>query len=146
VSQIVVDSSLAVKWELPEDDSATAQALLEQWVTDNIVRVVPSWFACEIANVFFQRLKGGEITQAAAERSYYRIIRAVSPFGFDPAVGARALVIAQQTRQRASYDAHYVALAEQLGCDLWTADERFWRAVHDDFPFVKWLGNVQART
>jgi predicted nucleic acid-binding protein len=37
----------------------------------------------------------------------------------------RAIEIAALTGQRASYDSHYLALAERLGCELWTADDRF---------------------
>ena len=43
----------------------------------------------------------------------------------DPNVHARAMQIAGQLRQGAVYDAHYLALADILGCEYWTADERF---------------------
>ena len=40
----------------------------------------------------------------------------------------RALESATDLQQGAVYDAHYLALAEDFGCELWTADQRFHRA------------------
>jgi predicted nucleic acid-binding protein len=44
----------------------------------------------------------------------------------------------------AVYDTHYLALADILGCDLWTADERFFNSVKEQQPRVKWLGEFKA--
>ena len=38
----------------------------------------------------------------------------------------------------AAYDSYYLALAEALECDLWTADRRLLNAV--DLPWVRWVG------
>ncbi len=37
-----------------------------------------------------------------------------------PNLHRRALELASQLKQGAVYDAHYLALAESLGCELWT--------------------------
>jgi predicted nucleic acid-binding protein len=44
-----------------------------------------------------------------------------------------------------AYDAYYVALAESLGCDLWTADRRLFDAVQGKLPFVRWVGDYGQR-
>ncbi len=41
----------------------------------------------------------------------------------------RAVEIARLTTQTDAYDSQFLALAERLQCDLWTADERFQRAM-----------------
>ncbi|MBI5653900.1 MAG: type II toxin-antitoxin system VapC family toxin [Chloroflexi bacterium] len=38
------------------------------------------------------------------------------------------------------YDCYYLALAELMNCDLWTADERFYNSVKQKFTWVKWIG------
>ena len=44
----------------------------------------------------------------------------------------------------ATYDAHYLALAEHLGCELWTDDQRLIRHVATSLPFVRWIGDHPA--
>ena len=61
---------------------------------------------------------------------------------FDPGVTLRAVDHAAAFAQSASYDAHYLALAEHLGCELWTADEKFWQATNGTFKWVRWVGEV----
>ncbi len=43
-----------------------------------------------------------------------------------------------------SYDAHYLALAEHLGCEFWTADKRLHNAVHEKLPWVRGLGDFSG--
>jgi len=37
-------------------------------------------------------------------------------------------------------DAQYLALAEQLSCEFWTADERMFNVMNAKFPGIRWLG------
>jgi len=43
----------------------------------------------------------------------------------------------------AAYDAYYLALAEMLGCEFWTADKKLCNTVKDSLPWVKFLGEYQ---
>ena len=54
----------------------------------------------------------------------------------------RTLELASQLGQGAVYDSHYLALAESLDCELWTADERFQRAARERFPRVRLLADL----
>ena len=50
----------------------------------------------------------------------------------------RAIQIANLAGEQHAYDAQFLALAERLQCDLWTADEDFRRAMHrNSFTQVK---------
>ena len=142
VGEVVVDASLAVKWVLEEDFTAEARMALLDWQTRRIRRVVPSWFGCEVANVLYKRMRKNTLTLMEAQTAVEGLLGDVVIRDHEPAVSARALAIALQLGRLASYDSHYVALAERLSCDLWTADERFWNASSAAFPFVKWLGTI----
>jgi predicted nucleic acid-binding protein len=56
----------------------------------------------------------------------------------------QALVLADALGLPATYDAHYLALAEHFGCELWTDDQRLLRHVAESLPFVRWIGDHPA--
>ena len=56
----------------------------------------------------------------------------------------RALNLTSQLSQSAVYDCIYLALAEGLSGELWTADERFYRAASLQFSNVRWLGEANV--
>lgn len=136
---VVVDASLALKWTVVEQDSDTALDVLREWESNDTRPTVPSWFSCELANILFRLVLRGELTMTAAEANHDAVMQLVTVAGDDPADARRAMVIAKQADQKAVYDAMYVALAERLGCELWTADDRFVRAVKAALPFVRSL-------
>ncbi len=51
------------------------------------------------------------------------------------------MALAHQLRRPTTYDCYYLALAERYQCELWTGDQRFYNAVKDAIPWVKWIGN-----
>ena len=50
---------------------------------------------------------------------------------------AQALTICETYGLPAAYDAHYLALAQLLGCDLWTDDRRLIRLLAGRLTFVR---------
>ena len=76
-----------------------------------------------------------------------RLLETLLSSGIDlretPWIHVRAIELADALGQGAVYDAHYLALAESLGCDLWTADERFFRATARESSAVNWIGNFE---
>jgi predicted nucleic acid-binding protein len=46
----------------------------------------------------------------------------------------------ERFRMPAAYDAHYLALAQWLRCECWTADGRLWNTVKSEFAWVRWVG------
>ena len=59
-----------------------------------------------------------------------------------PQLYGRALELASQLSRGAAYDAHYLALAETLGCEMWTADGRFYQAASPVARSVRWVGEL----
>ncbi len=138
--EVVVDTSLAVKWVMAEHDSRAARMRLRRWRSENTRLIVPCWFACEFANVLHQHVRQGTVSTPQAIRFLRPVLDRVSLLDPEPTVAVPALEIASLLNQKASYDSQYVALAEHLGCELWTADQRFGRLAQATFPFVHWLG------
>ncbi len=138
--EVVVDTSLAFKWLVDEDDSALADDYHRSWRAAGIRIVVPCWFACELGNVLHQRVLSGRLTSIQSTQLLRFGLTWVTVLDPDTEIAVRGIQIASQLRQRASYDSQYVALAERLGCELWTADRRFGLAAQPIYPFVHWLG------
>ena len=140
---VVVDASLAVKWLVDEEDSDKAHAVLESWETQNVTRVAPYLMPFEVANALHRRVARGELSVGNSARMMTRLLGSRLEFHQSPGLHVRALEMASELRQAAAYDAHYLALAEEFGCELWTADQRFHRAVSQDAKNVRWIGEFR---
>lgn len=137
---VVIDASLAVKWLVNEVHTESAFALARSWARSGTHPIAPYLMPVEVANALYQKVLRSELSLAAATR----LVEALGGAGieFTEPVGLHrlSLQLAAQLRLDAVYDTHYLALAELIGCELWTADERFCRAVASSFDRVKWLG------
>ncbi len=140
---VVVDASLALKWLLEEDDSNQAQALLESWGREDRRPSAPHLLPAEVTNVLHQQVVKGELTVPGAVTLIDDLQSLVDLHSL-PHLHGRALELASELGQGAAYDCHYLALAEALDGELWTADERFHRAASPAFPFVHALSEVDA--
>ncbi len=137
---VVVEASLAIKWLVEEDHSDKAQAILQWWVARNITRIAPYLMPFEVANALYRRELRGELNVGDSTRMIGRLLESRIELHQPPGLHVRALQLATQLRQGAAYDAHYLALAESVGCELWTADERFYRAASPSIDNVRWIG------
>ncbi|MBM3144432.1 MAG: type II toxin-antitoxin system VapC family toxin [Chloroflexi bacterium] len=55
----------------------------------------------------------------------------------------RAFDLTVRLKRAASYDSYYMALAESMKCDLWTADKKLYRVAQaNDMPWVHHVGEV----
>ncbi len=145
MTRVVVDASFALKWVMEEADSSRAEAILRGWHRRSVGRVAPAWFACEIANALYRRTIRLDVTLSQAQIGLEAIMEHVDVSAFDARLAVRAIELAARFDQRAAYDAHYLALAEHLRCELWTADERLWNATRATLPWVRWLGEAAIR-
>ena len=143
---IVVDTSIVLKWVLDEPDSATALELLNRWIREGIVIQAPALLTYEVTNALFQRVRKGEITVAKAIQALKDVLfpELVLNFLEYAELSKRAITLAQQYSLPATYDTHYLALAEHEKCEYWTADSRLCNAVRDKLPWVRQLNEYQS--
>ena len=141
---VVVDASLAVKWLVEEEDSDKAHAVLQSWVTQDVSRLAPYLLPFEVANALHRRVVRGELSVGASSRMIARLLASRLELHQTTGLHVKALETASRLNQGAAYDAHYLALAEEFGCELWTADERFFRAAISGVDNVRWLGDYSV--
>lgn len=144
---ICVDASVAVKWVLAEDYSSAARQLYGAAARRSEAVVAPMLLPMEVTNILYRRTRardGLSVTQATTLLDDFLAfpIELLRPADLH----AAALAIAVEFGLPAAYDAHYLALARGLGCDLWTDDRRLLRHVGGRLPFVRWIGDRAPST
>lgn len=150
VPSLVTDASVVVKWLIREEYSVHAQRLLADCIMKQRVIAVPPHFHAEVLNVLVQRQRRTDpdvqISAADATTALRRFLilklEAVAPD--DLYDGAFRFV--QTHGLRSIYDALYVALAQMLGCELWTADRRLLAALGAAAPWMRFIGDYQGAT
>ncbi|HEY7061000.1 MAG TPA: type II toxin-antitoxin system VapC family toxin [Chloroflexota bacterium] len=142
---LVVDASVAVKWVIRENDTPVALALLRDAAAAKRPIAAPPHFYGQVLNAIYQRVRTADPTKQLGEAAAREAIReflafsveAVSPTG----LYERAFDVARAHGLPSIYDGLYVALAELLSGDLWTADQRLLQTLGGALGFVRWLGD-----
>ena len=137
----VIDSNIAAKWVLPPAGEAFvdhALRLLDRHGKGDLQFVVPDLFWAETGNILWKAVRYGRCSKASAENSLATLKASRLVTVPTESLVEAALTIAV-TFNRTAYDSLYVALAQESGTVLITADEKLANALAGHCP-VKWLG------
>lgn len=144
MASVVVDSGILIASVLKERFFQKADALLEYWRQNNIQFAAPVLFQYEVVavarKVVFQKRA---TLEEATEARDFMLAYEVETY-LDDTLLKRAYELATQLDRPTAYDAQYLAVAERLNCEFWTADEKLFNAVHDKLDWVKWVGNFES--
>lgn len=94
----------------------------------------PPLLGYEIANAAHQLALRGRLGRADALESVRAFAALPIQIVHDPRWVSRSFEIATEFGQRATYDAIYLACAEDVGAELWTRDRRFVESFGDRRP------------
>ena len=136
---VVVDACLALKWGVEEEFTEQALEIWDLWQRSDELIVAPPLFRAEVTNVLHRMVRQANLDPLDASDILEVLLTTVAT---DETQGMydRALALAQALDQKSAYDTAYLALAESLSCEMWTADRRFARAAGTRFPQVRWIG------
>jgi predicted nucleic acid-binding protein len=134
---------LAVKLILTELYSDKTLVLLSDAAQAAEPIVAPPLLPFEIANVLRQRMVRQGLSLSDADQLMQDFLTFPISLTAPPNLHQQALAIADAHGMSAAYDAHYVALAQELGAELWTDDQRLLRVLSGRVTFVKWIGSYQ---
>ncbi|MDY7094673.1 MAG: type II toxin-antitoxin system VapC family toxin [Acidobacteriota bacterium] len=126
---IVVDANILVAQVLELDYSEAARAKLAEWLDQDLRLYAPTLWRYEALSALRKFVRHKILLQKEAVEA----IKAFAGLGIQevrpsPALEEETLVWADRLDQAVAYDAAYVALAESLEFELWTADRRLARA------------------
>ena len=129
---IVADSNLIASCVLKSEPTAAALALLER---DPDWRVPRLW-RYEMLNILATMIKAKRLSRSDAESTYRQLLDTLRSNERDPAPPSVLSLVEQYGIS--GYDAHFVALARDLGVKLYTQDKELLKK----FPetAMKWYG------
>ena len=139
---MVVDASVAVKWLVEEIYSRQADNLLAAWDQDNTRIAGPHLLPVEVSNALYKRVRQHQIALDTAVQLEAEFLGSDIELIQSASLHLLAIRLASALDQPATYDSHYLALAESLDCDYWTADQQFYNAASSNYPRVHWIGEI----
>lgn len=143
-SWVVADSSLFLSTVLIETHSLQAKSLMRLWSVQNVRIAAPSLFRFEIVSVLRKHVYRGILTSDEGTNLCNLVLAEPVRLLMDKALLRRGYELATQFNRPTAYDSQYLAVAERLGCEFWTADEKLFNAVKQSLAWVKWVGNFTA--
>ena len=136
----VLDANVALKWVLPEPDSAKAIRARDEFLRGIHDLLAPDVFTAEVGHALTRSERRGLIRPPDGARKFSDILAALPVICSSRPISTRAYEISSQTRH-GYYDCLYVALAEREGCELLTADAKLIANLQKAFPFITALGS-----
>lgn len=125
---LVVDANLLVSLAIDLPYSEAAQARVEGWLADGESLFSPELWEYEATTSVRKWAVQRAVSSEEIERALLRLdALPVESVSTDAVLRRSALVWAARLGHFAAYDGFYVALAERLETELWTADGRLAR-------------------
>jgi predicted nucleic acid-binding protein len=123
-ADFVLDNSVAMRWALPDSNSAAVHAYASgvlRKLEDGIVALVPNLWHVEAISVLVRAEKKGHIGEADTHR--FLVLIGALEFERDDIIANSAVAALARTHGLSGYDAVYLDLALRAGLPLATVDE-----------------------
>ncbi|HEU4759280.1 MAG TPA: type II toxin-antitoxin system VapC family toxin [Dehalococcoidia bacterium] len=142
--RLVVDACVVLKWQLDDEEHVdSALTLRDDLLLRDLVELhAPVLLHYELTNGVWAAARRARLAARLAREALDNLL--ATGIALHPSDAARLLDLALRFGITA-YDAAYVALAQQLGSELWTADRPLFDAVRRRLPWVRWIADYPAR-
>lgn len=139
---LITDANLLLAIVIPLQYSDTARQKMAAWKQAGEIILAPSLWEYEVTSSLRRVMTYGWLDSEQAAGTLHRLmqlnVQSVPP---TEVLHQKALEWAECLGQARAYDAQYMALAEQIGVEFWTAAERLHnRARQLNIPWVRWIG------
>jgi predicted nucleic acid-binding protein len=134
-SWLCIDANLVIRLVADPKDGVVQQAW-EQWSAERRQLAAPTLLYYEVTNALFRYYKSGLMSASSVRLALKAALSLPLSLHGDMTLHQRALDVAERFSLPAAYDAHYLALAEWLAGEFWTADRQLVQAVQPTLPWV----------
>lgn len=139
---VVVDANLVVALILPLPYSPQAATRFAGWTEAGVEVLAPTLLEYEVSSVLRKAVTIGRLPASEADEAMRAVvglgIRCLPP---TPELHESALHWAERLGHTRSYDAHYLAVAQQQQAELWTGDRRLTNGARQaGAGWVHWVG------
>jgi len=140
VRSLVGDASVAIKWLNPREVLADkARVLYADYEQGQFSLLVPAFWDYEVVNGINKAIARGDLTEQEGHEAIALLLAMQAQKV--PLPSPQESYNLARKYQRSVYDSWYLSLAEETGCEFWTADRKLYNAVKDSLAFVRWLGD-----
>ena len=141
---LVVDASVAIKWLNPREVLADkARVLYADYEQGQFSLLVPAFWDYEVVNGINKAIARGDLTEQEGHEAIALLLAMQAQKV--PLPSPQESYNLARKYQRSVYDSWYLSLAEETGCEFWTADRKLYNAVKDSLAFVRWLGDYERQ-
>jgi len=142
-SSVVIDANVAVYSVLNTPHSPMATRVIEQLTQRGCQPCAPGLWWHEVTSVIHRYFFAGLISDLTAYTALELLTVEMGIQHIDVPVRA-AFDWATRLHQKAAYDGFYLAAAEQLGAELWTADQALVKNANQvGTAWVHWMGEME---
>ena len=135
-SPICIDASILIRLLIGGDGSNRVADLWSEWKAAQHRLIAPSLMPYEVANTLHQYVRHGSLQPNEAADALRIALSLNIQLYRDSALHTQAANLARKLDLPATYDAHYLALAQQMSAVFWTADQRLIRQAGRSLDFV----------
>ncbi|MCC5637508.1 type II toxin-antitoxin system VapC family toxin [Nostoc sp. CHAB 5844] len=133
---ICVDANFVVKLITNASETSPYITLWDNWEQNQIQVIAPTLLGYEVTNVFHRMQLAKQLLQTEAQESLNNALNLPIQFYSDQQLHQQAWEIAQKFNLPATYDAHYLVIAQRFQANFYTADKRLFNAVHSVLPWI----------
>jgi len=140
-SPVVIDASIALHWLLPAPLSGASWSLFERTAKEGNRITAPSLLVYEVVSGLTKAIYLQDLSPDKAYKSLVQLFTLNTQLvDADELLSERALDWTLRLRRTAAYDSYYLALAELLNCQFWTADRKLYNAALEiKLNWVHWV-------
>ncbi len=137
---VIIDASVAIKAILPNPLEEHCQALVQTFV--EVQPVAPALWVYETTSAISKAVHFKQLTNQEGRKAL-ELVEALRVRLFVPDINQNRIAYdwTHQLNRASAYDSFYLALAQALECDFWTADKRLFNALQK--ANLKWLHWVE---